>query len=79
LKGVDLEQLVKFAKKHKLRQLTVDKISFEFRDPVPRRKKVSRETYDLEIPILGNKMPADDEMLYYSAGPQLEEKSNKPS
>lgn len=77
---MDIESLLKLAKKHKLKRLEVDGISFEFKDPTPRKRNVSRETLTTsqgEIQVNGG-MPPDDVMLFYSSEPQLEEKT-KPN
>jgi hypothetical protein len=61
----DIETLLKLAKKHKLQRFEANGVSFEFKHPSS-RKHVSRETQG-EVPIHGEQMPSDDEMLFYSA------------
>lgn len=61
----DIEGFIKLAKKHKLKHFTIDNISFEMRDPI--KRQTSRGVTQKDIPVYGERMPSDDEMLYYSA------------
>ena len=65
----ELESYIKLAKRHKLKSFSVDGITFEFREP-SKRHKISAVTQG-QIDQQGG-MPSDDEMLYYSAGSQIE-------
>ncbi len=58
-----LEALIKLARRYKLKSMTVDTISFEFEQKAPK----TRIRQPKEVPILGDKMPADDDMLFYSS------------
>lgn len=71
----DLENHIKLAKKHKLQSMTIGQISFILREPV-RRMNIRAVTQG-EIPITGNRMPSDEEMLFYSSVPAIQNpKSN---
>lgn len=59
--AAQVEDLILLAKKYGLKTLKTDKVSFEFLSEVI---KVEGDGY---IPVTGEKMPSDDEMLYYSA------------
>lgn len=64
----DIEPLLKLAKKHKLKRLVINGVEFEFRDPSTRHKdKTIREVTQGPIPIHGEQMPSDDEMMFYSS------------
>lgn len=65
MKLTELEQHIKLAKKHKLAKMTIGDISFELRDPV--KRNTVREVTHNEIPIVGERMPSDDQMLFYSS------------
>lgn len=58
-----VESLLKLAKKHKLLSLKVDGIEFVFRGPTSRSRAVTQG----EIPITGDPMPSDEDMLYWSS------------
>lgn len=69
-----LENTIKLAKKYKLRSLSVEDVSFEFRDPIPR--KTTRAATQKEIPVVGEKMPSDEEMLFASSDSLIEFKDH---
>ena len=49
--------------------MKIDDIYFELREPTRRTKE--RAVTSNEIPVFGEKMPSDDEMLFYSSGPPV--------
>ena len=65
-----LDSILKLAKKHKLKSLTVEGISFEFRDPSKRQSL--RAVTQGEVQLLGENMPSDEDMLYYSSEPAIQ-------
>lgn len=64
VKVSELESYIKLAKKHKLKSMHIGDIHFELREPT--KRKAGRAATPNHIPILGEQMPSDDEMLFYS-------------
>lgn len=70
MNAAELKKILQIARKFNLKSLKIDSVEIHFRPNVSREtKKVSPlEGINLsEFKTTGERMPSDDEMLYYSA------------
>lgn len=66
-----LKVCIALAKENGLQQLTLGNLSFSFQPSFVAGFQAPIN-YSANVPVTGEKMPADDEMLYYSADPGLQ-------